>query len=120
MSSVGCGIPVGNGTYVCGTYIEGAHAIYGPLLCPACQAGRAMLASVGLPLTASERSTLREAMIADGYCEGCLDARATSTHPNLCGPCRADFDRDLATEDVIEGNPGSRCTSACGPCGRCG
>ena len=64
-----------------------------------------MLASVGLPLTASERGTLRDAMIADGYCEGCLEARATSARPNLCGPCRADFDRDLAAEDAIEGKP---------------
>ena len=116
MPNAGCGFPI-NSAVMCG---EWSVLTSSPFLCAPCQAGRAMLASVGLGLNASELGTLRDAMIASGYCEGCLDARATSEHPNLCGPCREDYDRDLAQEDAIEGNPGSRCTSACGPCGRCG
>lgn len=113
MPSAGCRFPI-NAAVVCGDWSVLTST---PFLCPACQAGRAMLASVGL---SGGAQALREARIAAGACEGCLEAPATSTRPNLCQLCREDYARDLATEDVIEGNPGSRCTSACGPCGRCG
>lgn len=115
MSTAGCRFPI-NAAVMCGDW---SVLTSSPFLCPACQAGRAMLASVGLEAVTG-RASLRDAMRASGFCEGCLEARATSTHPNLCGACREEFARDLEAQDAREENPGARCTSACGPCGRCG
>lgn len=116
MPNTGCGYPI-NPAVMCG---EWSVLTSSPFLCAPCQAGRRMLASVGLELNASEPRTLRDAMIASGSCEACLDAKATSARPQLCAPCRAEYDRDLAAEARIEGDAGSRCSSGCGYCGRCG
>jgi hypothetical protein len=39
---------------------------------------------------------------------------------DLCAPCAAVMADDLAQRDHVAGHPGSRCTAACGYCGRCG
>lgn len=113
MSATGCGFPI-NSAVMCG---EWCVLTSSPFLCGPCQAGRRLLASVGLELDAG---TLRDAMIASGHCEACLDAKATTTSPQLCESCREDYANDLAAEARIEGDAGSRCTSGCGYCGRCG
>lgn len=99
MPNTGCGFPI-NAAVMCGEWSVLSSA---PFLCPACQRGRAALTNVGLH-----------------RCEGCGKRPASTDGPYLCQPCREEYDRDLAAEDVIEGDAGSRCSSGCGYCGRCG
>ena len=39
---------------------------------------------------------------------------------DLCAACEQDAADSLAERDRIPDEPGSRCTAACGHCGRCG
>jgi hypothetical protein len=114
MPNTGCGymlsIGAGDDAVRCGTMYRGALE---PLLCPAC----ARAARTG-PFTPGELASLSQVILA--RCEGCLERPPVFVSPRLCAECMDDYRRDLAIRDAEEGNPGSRCTSACGHCGRCG
>jgi hypothetical protein len=52
-------------------------------------------------------------------CLGCHTERRTKDR-DLCPSCTQDMADDLAERDRCEEHPGTRCTNACGHCGRCG
>jgi hypothetical protein len=54
-----------------------------------------------------------------GCCLACDNLLADGER-DLCEPCAAVMGEDLAQRDKAAGNPGSRCSDACGHCGRCG
>ena len=59
--------------------------------------------------------------LGPGRCAACGNMLAEERgERDLCGPCAAVMAEDLAQRDHVAGHPGSRCTAACGYCGRCG
>jgi len=57
--------------------------------------------------------------LTNARCRAC-DNQLTTEERDLCAPCAAVMAEDLAQRDHVAGHPGSRCTAACGYCGRCG
>ena len=51
-------------------------------------------------------------------CVACQEAPRLKDH-DLCAACRQDMADDLAERDRCADHPGTRCTDACGHCGRC-
>lgn len=85
VSNLGCGFPtdLGDESTTCGTFLGLGELV--PILCDPCT--RAVIAS---------QNALRTRQAPAGAtCEGCREQPATSTHPDLCAGCRADYDADL-------------------------